>query len=305
MNKIKEEIKELFLEKSKLIDTEENKRRLDMWEPGFIPEEYSPGAIGPFISQKRVEKTIPVTAEWERMLWSKLLKFDICQYSTDPLYYLKWTLKVDISRFKIFRDDTPLIKKIPIWLGVGFEPSLFGVPVIYSSNREPLFKVDGFVLKSKKDMANLKMPDFFKSGLMPLAHKFYEEIESLVPDGYSVIFPRWSRCPLGVGFAVRGMENLLIDLVKDPKFSHQLLRIITDARIDFSKNRKKYLNMPDADNTLLDDEASIPIISPKLFEEFCLPYESELARFYGGIKFWHSCGNKTPLIPLIKRISKI
>jgi uroporphyrinogen-III decarboxylase len=300
-----DEIKKLFEEKTNLYESEENKRRIRMWGPEFSPDMvdmYSPGFIAPCPSNKRKEKRIPITADWYRMQWSKLFNFDITDYYTNPVEYLKLTLKIDIFRFKNFEDDTPLLKTIPIFLGTAFEPSLFGVQVIYSQLHEPLFTSEGAILKNEKDFYKIKMPDFYTSGLMPLAHKFYEEIKKIAPNDYEVIFHKWGRGPFGIACALAGMENLLILLMSKPKIVHEIMRMITDARIEYTKNRRKFLNIIDNESTLWNDDASLPIISPSMYEEFCFPYDNELSIFYGGLRWWHSCGNKTPFIPIIKKI---
>lgn len=302
--KIKDEIKEFFQQVSKLAGSPENKRRKEMWGPEFSPDEYEPGLIAPFPACKRKEKRPPITADWDRLQWSKLLHFDIKKYYTNPLAYLKWTLEVDIYRFKNFPDDTPLTKIVPIFLGAAYEPNLFGVPIVYSSAHEPLFTSEGSVIKSKSDLAKLKTPNFFKTGLMPLAHKFYEEINKLVPEDFSVIFPKWGRGPFGIACAVRGMQRLLIDMIEDSKFVHQLMRFVTDSRKEYTRRRRKFTGKNEVESTCWNDEVSIPIISPQLYEEFIFPYEDELSKFYGGIKWWHSCGNKTPLISIIRKINQ-
>jgi uroporphyrinogen-III decarboxylase len=302
--KIKNEIKELFHRKSELIDSRENKRRMDMWGPDICPDEYSPVFLKPVPQSGREDKRVPITADWDRMQKSRLLKFDISEYYREPLAYLKGTLEIDIHRFNNFHDDTPLTKTIPIFLGSAFETSLFGVPVIYSTEREPIFSSEGAVLKKRNDLSSLKSINFKESGIMPLAHRFYSEISEMAPEYYSVIFPKWSRSPFGVACGLRGMENLLIDMIEDHEFVHNLMRFITDQRKKYSTDRRSFLKKIEIESTIYNDEASVPIISPGMYEEFCLPYESELSEFYNGIRFWHSCGSKTALIPLLKKFSK-
>ncbi len=302
--KIKEEIKELFDQKSDLYESEENQRRLAMWGKEICPDEYLPGELSPIPAHNRKEKRVPITADWDRIQKSKLLNFDISTYYQEPLIYLKWTLRIDIHRFKNFPDDTPLLKTIPIFLSVAFEPNLFGVPIIYSTEHEPLFTSEGAILESKSDLAKLEILDFYKSGIMPLAHKFYEEIKKLAPNDYYVLFPKWCRAPLGVACAMRGMEKLLIDMIEDPPFVHQLMRLITDSRKEYTNKSREFTGEDEVESTLLNDEVTSTLISPKFYEEFCLPYENELAEFYGSIRWWHSCGAKTAFIPLIKKISK-
>jgi len=304
-SKIIDGIKELFELKRSLYESRENKRRIEMWKPGFVPDEYSPGEIAPYQASKRKEKRIPITADWDRMQWSKLLGFDISEFYRNPTEYMKWTLEIDIYRFNNFDDDTPLLKTIPIYLGTAYEPSLFGVPVNYSPLYEPLFTSGGAVIKTESDLSKLEMPNFKSSGLMPLAHKFYEDISRFAPNDYNVIFPKWGRGPFGVAAAIVGMEDLLVLLIKNPKFVHKIMRMITDARMEYTKNRRNFLKINEVDNTLWNDEASIPIISKNMYEEFCFPYEKEISNFYGGIRWWHSCGSKTPIIPIIKKIKNI
>ncbi len=304
MNDLKNKIEELFNRKSELFESSENKRRLALWGSEIIPDEYSPGELAPISLNERVNKKIPLTADWDRIIKSKLLGFNIEEYYKDPLTYLRWTLEMDIHRFENFNDDTPLLKTVPIFMSISFEPSLFGVPIVYSTEHEPLFTSDGAVIKDKKDLVKLKGIDFFNSGLMPLAHRFYNEISKLTPKDYLVIFPKCCRGPFGVACAIRGMQNLLIDMIEDPDFVHKLMNFITNERIGYTKQRRKFLNKVEVESTLLNDEASSSIISPKFYEEFCLPYEDKLSKFYGSIRQWHSCGPKALFIPSIKKISK-
>ncbi len=300
-----DEIKKLLVQKTELYESNENKRRLEIWGPGFIPDIYSPGQIVPYPAEKRIEKKIPIVMDWDRRQWSQFFGFNISEFYKDPVEYLRWTLKIDIYRFSNFDDDTPILKTIPITLGCPYEASLFGVKVIYSDLHEPLFKSDGAVVKTEKDLSRLKIPNFKKDGLMPLAYKFFEKINKIIPEDFEVIFPKWGRGPIGMAFALAGMEDLLIKLIDEPKFVHKLMRIITDSRIEYTKFRRSLINKADTENALMNDEATIPIISKDQYEEFGFPYENEIAIFNNGIGWWHACGNKTPLIPIIKKIKNV
>lgn len=304
--KIQKDIDKLFEHTTEIIESEENRRRKQMWPADFKPAAYEPGLIPPLDPKKRVEKRPPLTADWDRLQWSRLLGFDIRQYYTEPLYYLRWTLEINVYRFRHFPDDTPLTYTIPIFLSVAMEPNLFGVPILYSSDHEPLFTSKGAVVKQQSDIAKLDVPDFYESGLMPLAHRFYETIRSVSPAEYQVEFPVWLRGPFGVACGIRSMEQLLVDTVTDPHMVHSLMRLIVVSRKEFSRQRRKFMGSGEvehgcAENSMANDEVSVPIVSPRLCDEFIFPYEKELADFYGGVHWWHSCGNKTPLVSSIKR----
>ncbi|MFW6180886.1 MAG: uroporphyrinogen decarboxylase family protein [Spirochaetota bacterium] len=301
-----DEIKALFDRLSELAGGEENRRRLAMWPERFRPSAYEPGLIPPLAREHREEKRPPLSADWDRLQWSRLLGFDISRYYTDPLCYLRWTLEINLFRFDRFLDDTPLTRTVPIFLGVAMEPNFFGVPILYSDRHEPLFTSDGAVVRERGDLVKLKVPDFRRAGLMPLARRFYDTIRSLAPEGWAVDFPVWLRGPFGVACGIRGMQALLVDMIDDPPLVHELMALIVEARGAFTRVRREITGGEEiehgcAENDLANDEVSVPIVSPELCEELILPYEQKLEERYGGVHWWHSCGNKTPLVPAIQR----
>jgi len=85
-----------------------------------------------------------------------------------------------------------------------------------------------------------------------------------------------------------------MDMLEDPKFVHTLMRFITDSEKEWAKERSKFLHSPIEKTFLFNDEVGLPLITPEMYEEFVLPYEIELANFYGGILYWHSCGDTSP-----------
>jgi len=81
-----------------------------------------------------------------------------------------------------------------------------------------------------------------------------------------------------------------------------LMDTITGYIKEFSQARAKYLGEPMAQGLLHNDEIAVPIISPQTYEELILPRECELANFWGGVRYWHSCGETTPLFESIAKI---
>ena len=302
---IHDEIEGLLEKTAGIIETPENRRRLNMWPHRFRPAAYEPGLIPPLEAERRDEKRPPLTADWDRLQWSRFLGFDIRRYYTEPLYYLRWTLAINLFRFENFPDDTPLYATVPIFLSVAMEPNLFGVPILYSTEHEPLFTSEGAVLRGQDDLRKLHIPDFNTSGLMPLAHRFYDTISNLVPDEFTVEFPVWLRGPFGVACGIRSMQQLLVDMIDDPPLVHSLMELIAESRIEFTKKRRELMGEADilhgcAENSMANDEVSVPIVSPALYCEFILPYEKKLEEYHGGIHWWHSCGNKTPIVREIR-----
>jgi hypothetical protein len=246
----------------------------------------------------------PITVEPEITLWGKILGFDVRDFYQNPVTYLINSLRMSIYRFENWDDQTGIGLQIPIWLGVTLESSLFGARTVYTRDDYPWLDREP-VIRTRDDLEKLEPPDFFSSGLMPLAHRYYQEIRELVDDDVKVNFHEWGRSPFGVAFHIRRMENLLVDMIDDPEFTHRLMRFITDARKRWVAERAKFLGKPIEKGNLYNDEVNTPTLSPALYEQFVLPYEQELSMFHGGILYWHSCGNTTALVPLIARIPNL
>lgn len=247
---------------------------------------------------------IPFTVEPEPPMWASILDFSIKEYYTDPVCYLKNTLKMMVYRFENFNDFTPIVKMIPIWLGETFEPSLFGSKTIFIDNESPWIDREP-VINDFKDFKSLEFPDFYSSGLMQIVHRMFNEMNELVGHEYDIVFQEWRMGPLGLACALRGMQNLLQDILLNPNFVKELMQFLTEARIKWVKEQAKFLNKKIGPCDLDNDEVNTPIISPEIYDEFILPFEQKICAFHGGIGYWHSCGDVSKLLPWIRKIPRI
>lgn len=137
---------------------------------------------------------------------------------------------------------------------------------------------------------------------MPVVHRMYEEIGELVGGRLKVRFTDWLRGPFVLAFHLRGAGNILMDMIDAPAYVHRLMRFITDARKRWSRERAELLGEDIGPGDLYNDEVNVPLLSPKYYREFVLPYEIELSEFYGEIGYWHSCGDTGPLAEVIRTI---
>jgi len=244
---------------------------------------------------------VPFSIEPENAMWFKILSYDARDYYTKPDVYLECQLRMSIFRHQHFDDDTAIGKTIPIWLGVPFEPSFFGVDVVFVPNEDPWIGKD-HIIKKEDDLDRLEYPDFYKSGLMPIAHRMYNGIKELLDDDFTVTFPEWGRSTFAVSLHLRGMDNILMDMIDRPEFVHQLMKFMNESRKRWTTERFKFLGYPIEKGNLYNDEVNCPLLSPGFYEEFVLPYEQELSHFHNGIAYWHSCGNTTALMSLLHQI---
>lgn len=263
---------------------------------------------------------IPVTVGYSRWMYSERLGIDLVQMFRNAKAHLESTLIMAKAQREWFRDDglvgatfgswnivDHINAEISLYFGPPFDTSMFGVEPVFAKNKDP---VNGkAILKTPEDLDALQYPDFYTSGMMPLAHEFYEYITKRVKGKLEVAFPRFIMGPWGIAWALRGLENLLIDTFRRPDFVHKLMSFITESRIRWEKERESYLGSKTHHPHVDSDEVDCGVISPRIYKDFILPYEKRLADFYGGeIFYYHSCGNLAPIldsvlsIPGLKRI---
>lgn len=285
----RDNIKRLMEDFRTLEASEENQRRRAKWE--CIPYTARDQWRGlPKTDGSCWDGVIPISTDLNNTFWSHFLDFSLVDYYKDPEIFLENYLKICINRFKMFDDDVFLEKKVRIWMASGFEASLLGMNVCYFEHEDPNTDYKA-ILKTEDDFAKLPEMDFYKNGMMPQAINLYEKVKELLDDDFEVLFNEWLRGPFGVYTYIRGYQEALLDMLFNEEFAHKVLRYITDTRIQWYDGLEKYLGRKVVKQNLFNDEINAPTMSPDLYDEFILPYETELGNHNGGIHYWHSCGN--------------
>jgi hypothetical protein len=131
---------------------------------------------------------------------------------------------------------------------------------------------------------------------MPLVHRFYAEMIEILDDDFLVKFPDWIMGPFGVACELRGFDQFLVDLLLDLDLAQELLRFIVEARLAWQAGCDRFLGVERTRGLMGDDDVNCPTLSPALYRDVILPVEMELGEHYGGIFYWHSCGNTTKLL---------
>jgi uroporphyrinogen-III decarboxylase len=298
-----DEIKKLQETIRELEQSEENRKRRDKWE--CIPDTARDQWRGlPKFDGSCLKGNVPVQIDPNNTFWSKYFKFSIKEYFLDPKVFVENFLKITIERFKLFDDDVFITKKVPLWMGSGYEASLFGMNVLFFDDVDPWIDYVN-VINKPEDLDKLQIPNFHNSGLMPQAIRMYEGVKVLLDDDFEVFFPEWLRGPFGLATYMRSFENVLMDMLDEPEFSHRLMRFLVDSRKAWYDSLEKYLGRKVIKANLFNDEVNCPSLSPALYGEFVLPYEKELCDYHHGLHYWHSCGNLTELYGKINEIPNI
>ncbi|HAX97372.1 MAG TPA: hypothetical protein DCY12_00370 [Candidatus Atribacteria bacterium] len=254
---------------------------------------------------KKDLNNVPFIADLDREMWASIFQMDLNEVYTDPDAYLEFELRKKVYAYQNFFDDNPLTDAITMWFGVGYWESLLGIPQEPAqSGHEPwVGKIS--IIKEKADLDKVPIPDFYNFAPAKLAHIFYARIKEQVGDDFKVIFPEWDFGPFGIATHLRGMENLSIDFIDDPVFVHELMKFLLRVKKSWSLERAKFLGVAPQPLYIANDDINVPIISPKAYREFILPYEKEISLFHGGIDYWHSCGRIDPVLKDIMEIPSL
>lgn len=236
--------------------------------------------------------------------YARLLGYSLKEVFTDARSWVSFTLEQMIWNHENLHHDSGVSRTILINQLGFFAPSLFGMMPIYVDDAVPWIK--GPVINDRADLAKLKEPNFYKSGLSPLVHRMYEEAKELLPDDFKVEFTTWLTGPFGLIYHLRGALNLARDLKRDPHFVHEMMTFANHCMKNWWKERARFLQREALEPLILgNDEIGVPMISPSMYEEFILPYEIDLSEYFDGIDYWHSCSNTTLLLPLLARIPNL
>lgn len=236
--------------------------------------------------------------------YARLFGYSLREVFTDTCTYLCFALEQAVRNYEHLHHDAAVSKTVSINMLGFFAPSLFGVEVIYVDDAVPW--IGNPVVRTPADLARLRPPDFYASGLSPLAHRMYEEACRLLPDDFQVEFTTWLTGPFSLLFHLRGLQNLAIDMKLRPAFVHEMMAFATHCIEQWWMERARFMGARSLEPLMLgNDEVGAPMLGPHHYEEFVLPYESELSECFGGIDYWHSCADVTLLLPHIARLPKL
>ncbi|MCK5346408.1 MAG: hypothetical protein KAR20_23520, partial [Candidatus Heimdallarchaeota archaeon] len=110
-------------------------------------------------------------------------------------------------------------------------PPETGAKIEYPENSTAVY-VD-YPIKSHGDLKSLSIPDPSSDGNLPIIMETISETAELIGDQIFVM----QNClgPLGFAGDIRGPTQLLMDIVREPEFVHELMNFSTEACIAMAK----------------------------------------------------------------------
>ena len=160
--------------------------------------------------------------------------------------------------------------------------------------------VTEYPIKEKKDIELLQYMTYPKCDKAAVARAAEERGDWGIVRGHIATFDVFGQPGCWQDAAcLFGIENLILATYDDPKWVHTFLSLLQGRKKEYIRSLKG------AEYDLLElggGDASTTVISPKIFEEFVAPYDSELISLIheaGQRVVYHTCGGMMPILEMI------
>ncbi len=158
------------------------------------------------------------------------------------------------------------------------EAEALGQQMVYLKGEFPEIDQTRHLIRAPGDLDRLRPPKPDKDGRMPFIARIYKQMTDLGLD------PALRFCaPFSLAANVRGLNELIMDIMLRPKFAHRLFTFLTDevlAPYITALRKKCGAELPAMGADAL---ASLPITNPAMIEEFALSYILRLRDLVGEV----------------------
>jgi uroporphyrinogen-III decarboxylase len=214
--------------------------------------------------------TVPILAQINEHV-VKLCGGDMREAYTNAAKFVEMNLAV----FEYYQLDVP-----GFYYDIyNIEAEALGQRLTWESDRMPDIDRQNPLIREPSDLDRLRPPDFKKSGRM----SFVLEVMRRCYDLGLPVRVRFCS-PFSLAVNVRGIENLLLDILTDPPFAHRLLAFLTDeVLIPWVQAQREATGQPKISGNGADAAASPPIVTVEIMEEFVMPYVARMNEKIGNV----------------------
>jgi uroporphyrinogen-III decarboxylase len=214
--------------------------------------------------------TVPILAQINEHV-VKLYGGDIREAYTNAAKFVEMNLAV----YEYYQLDRP-----GFYYDIyNIEAESLGQRLNWESDRMPDIDRQNPLIREHSDLDRLRPPDFKKSGRMP----FVLEVMRRCYDLGLPVRVRFCS-PFSLAVNVRGIENLLMDILTDPPFARRLLTFLTDeVLIPWVQAQREAIGQPKISGNGADAAASPPIVTVEILEEFVMPYVARMNEKIGNV----------------------
>lgn len=234
--------------------------------------------------------------------------YSIRQIALDPECMLRFQLQNITATSYLDTDYVPYLEP---WICVPILVEPFGVKIKFMENEWP--SCYHMIHDDPEDVYKLKCPKPWES---PLWKKLREIIEYFQKetDGRIPITATDPQSPFTNASLLWDTSEFFMACYTNPKEVHYLMRLLTDQFIEYYEAQMKLIENPafpghvfplgETGMGISISDDNCVMISPEIFEEFNLPYLSEISEHFNGL-YYHSCGKYDHMIDSILKIPKL
>ena len=198
--------------------------------------------------------------------------------------------EAQIAAWKRFGHDMLIVEN-----GTGALAEACGCELSYTTGSAPVIKKP--LLHDLSEVASLKRPDPSGSPLCRAVLDATRLILDRIGDRVFVM-GRADQGPLSLAAMIAGPEMLLVEMAAGERDDEifALLDYATDAYIDYARMFKE---MGCPGTSVGEAQGSPDVISPAMYQKYCLPWAQKIVRALQSDDFfvsYHICGNTTRII---------
>jgi uroporphyrinogen decarboxylase len=192
--------------------------------------------------------------------------------------------------------EFPQIIVFPSWwveYGMAIEPSALGCKIRFFEDQPP---VQLPMLIRLEDVDHLPPVDPYTDGLMPAAlHRYRTQRTRILEAGYTIPVVA-ARGPVCAASFMRGLSQLMLDIIDNPDGVHKLIAYTTDATINWLQAQAEVIGGSVEGIFILDD--MVGFLSRKHYLEFAHPYLKRVFDSFpeSWVKVYHNDANIEPFV---------
>ncbi len=210
-------------------------------------------------AMKGIPERVPVFAQIHEFTMSEI-GFSAKDFYTDPRNLVYGLLEIH----KKYNLDAPCVD----YDVYNIEAEGIGQKVTFNDNNIPDVDRSNYLIKTRDDLKKIKTPDFNNSGRFRFALDTYGYFYEMTGE-YS---PLNFCAPFSLAANIRGIENLIFDILERQEFARELFERLTNEVVipwvTFLHNE-----YPDSPSIVGSDAtASLPILNIEMLEEWVIPY---------------------------------
>lgn len=167
-----------------------------------------------------------------------------------------------------------------------------GAQIRWFEDQPPTQEPDNPLIRERTDLVNLKQPDPLGGGRMHDRVKGVELMREQAGGELQIV--GWIEGPIAEAADLRGINNIMIDLIDDPVFVRDLFEFVLEMEVAFARAQV------DAGADIIGiGDAAASLVGPRYYRDYVLPYEKRMVdavHDMGVPMRLHICGNTTDLL---------